>query len=150
MAIVLEVWVNGERKALAGEQSLSVLGAHVSAVGKLGSESLGTKRRIEGDADLDVYVGGLTRRGRGRMDEHLRWGPRLKLKPGDEVTIRVLQSEVFDPPTERYPSERVPGSAAARKRWLDARSLYLRLRPRFEPAAERRDARRRRRYMKHA
>ena len=149
MAVVLEVCVNGKRIALAGEESLAVLTASVSAVGKLGPKSAGSKRRVTGDADIDMHVGGLTSRGDRRSDEHLRWGPRQELKPGDEVTIKVLDSETFDPPTARYQTERVSrSSAAVRKRWLDARSLYFRLRSRFGAGAERQDARLRRRYMK--
>ena len=149
MTIVLEVHVNGERFVLAGEDSMSVLSAHVTAVGKLGPESHGARRKTTGDADIDMRVGGLTSRGGHRKDEHLQWGPRLALKPGDEVTIKVLESETFDIASDRSPADgNFHSSSAARARWMEARSLYFRHRSRFAPRAEKQDARYRRQAMK--
>ena len=149
MTLVLEVHVNGERFVLAGENSMSVLSAHVTAIGKLGPESDGVKRRTTGEVDIDMRVGGLTSRGGRKKDEHLQWGPRLSLKPGDMVTIKVLESETFDLPSDRSPADGGSRhSAAARARWMEARSLYFRNRPKFGRRAEKQDARFRRQAMK--
>ena len=149
MTIVLEVHVNGTRFVLAGEDSMSVLSAHVTAVGKLGPESHGPRRKTTGEADIDMRVGGLTSRGGHRKDEHLQWGPRLALKPGDEVTIKVLESDEFDAPSDRSPAgEGSRSSSAVRVRWMEARSLYFRYRAKFGPRAAKEDQRYQRQAMK--
>ena len=132
MALILEVSVNGERFAIAGEDSLSVLSAHVTAAGKLGDASHGTRDTADGRGDITLSVGGLTNRGKGVRDEHLNWGPRLTLSIGDTVTIRVVEGTQFDSPSRRSPTQDYPHSSlSARKRFIDAKSLYFRLRGRY-------------------
>jgi hypothetical protein len=149
MSIILRVLVNGEEFVVAGEASLSVLGAHVSATGKLGPDSQGTWHPRRPGPNIDLSVGGLTSRGDRRKDEHLRWGPRLPLEPGDTVTIEVLDSGDFQPPTNRHAADTSSSHGlTARLRWLNARSLYFRLRERFGSRAEKQDARYRRHIIK--
>lgn len=132
MALVLEVSVNGERFTVAGEESLCVLGAHVSAGGKLGDLSHGTRHTPDSRGEVSLSVGGLTNRGKGVRDEHLNWGPRLSLSIGDTVTIRIAEGSKFDSPTRRSSVQDYPHSLlSARKRFIDAKSLYFRLRSRY-------------------
>jgi hypothetical protein len=132
VAIILEVNVNGETFAIAGEESLSVLSAHITAAGKLGDLSHGTRDTPDSRGDITVSVGGLTNRGKGVRDEHLNWGPRRKLSVGDIVTIRVREGAEFDLPSHRSPTQDYPGSSlSARKRFIDAKSLYFRLRGKY-------------------
>jgi hypothetical protein len=139
MTIVLRVVVNGEPYVLAGEESMSVLSAHVTAVGRLGPKAEGPRR---GGPDIHVSVGGLTDRGDRRKDEHLRWGKRLSLKPGDTVSIEVLESEDLHAPTSRSPADTSSTHGfGARKRWRSAKNLYFRLRERFGAREERQEAR---------
>jgi hypothetical protein len=141
MALILEVDVNGERFAIAGEESLSVLSAHVTAAGKLGSASSGVRRRIDGELDVDLRVGGLTNRGNRERDEHLNWGRRLSLKPGDEVRIVVREGSDYETPSARSPVQDVPHSQmAARKRFMEAKSLYFRMRRKFGTRADKQAA----------
>lgn len=137
MALILEVSVNGGTFAIAGEESLSVLSAHITAAGKLGDASRGTRDTPDSRGDVTVSVGGLTNRGKGARDEHLNWGTRRKLMVGDTVTIRVLEGKEFDCPSHRSPAQDYPGSSlSARKRFNDAESLYFRLRGRYGPRAK--------------
>jgi hypothetical protein len=132
MAVILEVSVNGEQFAVAGEESLSVLSTHVTAVGKLGAESSGVKKRLDGGIEIDLSVGGLTNRGNRRRDEHLNWGSRRALKMGDEVRIVVREGVDYAPATGRHATRDVPQSPrSARKRFMEAKSLYFRLRRKY-------------------
>jgi len=133
VALILEVSVNSERFTVAGEESLCVLGAHVSAGGKLGDASHGTRHTVDSRGEVMLSVSGLTSRGKGVRDEHLNWGPRHTLAVGDTVTIRVVEGSEFDVPSRRSPVQDYPHSSlSARKRFIDAKSLYFRLRGRFD------------------
>ena len=149
MTIVLRVVVNGEEFVLAGEESMGVLSAHVTAVGKLGPKSKSTGGRRGADSHIDLSVGGMTSRGDKRQDEHLRWGPRLPLEPGDSVTIEVLDSTEFQSPTSKYKTDTSSSHGlTARRRWEEAKSLYYRLRNRFGSRSEKETARFRRHIIK--
>lgn len=148
-SILLRVCVNGEEFVVAGEASMSVLSARVAAVGKLGPDSRGALRRTGTSAEIDLSVSGLTDRGDRRRDEHLRWGRRLPLEPGDTVVIEVLEGEPSQPATSRSAADTSSSHGLnARRRWLNARSLYFRLRERFGNRAEKQDARFRRHVIK--
>ncbi len=149
MTIVLRVVVNGEEFVLAGEESMGVLSAHVTAVGKLGPKAEGAAGRRGTDASIDLSVGGMTSRGDKRKDEHLRWGPRLPLEPGDTVTIEVLESSDFQAPSSRYKTDTSSSHGlTARRRWEEAKSLYFRLRSRFGVRSEKSASRFRRHIIK--
>ena len=149
MAVIMEVFLNGERVAVAGEESLSVLSTHVTAAGKLGTESAGVKRRIDGAVDIDLHVGGLTNRGNRRRDEHLNWGPRRSLKTGDEVRILVREGTDYAPATGRHATRDVPHSPrSARKRFMEAKSLYFRLRRKYGTREEKVEKRQQRRLIR--
>lgn len=142
MTIVLRVVVNGEEFVLAGEESMGVLSVHVTAVGKLGPKSESNGGRRGADSHIDLSVGGMTSRGDRRKDEHLRWGPRLPLEPGDTVRIEVLDTSDFQSPTSRYKTDTSSSHGlTARRRWEEARSLYFRLRDRFGSRSEKEAAR---------
>jgi hypothetical protein len=149
MTIALRVVVNGEEFVIAGEASMSVLSAHVTAVGRLGPESQGARHPRRPEPDIDLSVGGLTSRGDRRKDEHLRWGKRLPLEPGDTIVIEVLETENFQSPTSRHSADTSSShGTTARQRWANAKSLYFRLRERFGTRAEKQDARYRRHIIK--
>ena len=70
MALVLEVLVNGERFTVAGEESLSMLSAHVIARGKLGSDSQGVhSNTMDKPVDICLSVSGMTSRGDRERDQ---------------------------------------------------------------------------------
>jgi hypothetical protein len=146
VALVLEVLVNGERFTVAGEESLSVLSAQVTALGKLGAQSQANRHSAGKPFEIGLSVSGLTSRGRGERDEHLNWGPRLALRLGDEVRITVRDDENYDSASRRMPAQGYPSSSlSARKRFLDAKSLYFRLRRRYGTWAEKKEKQWRRR-----
>jgi hypothetical protein len=128
--IVFEVLLNGKRLARAGTEDMGVLSTHVTGVGKLGRQSKGTKGAPE-SYDLDLHVGGLTARAR-QADEHLRWGPRTQLEVGDEVTIRIVEGTKADAPSRQYPRKGDIKNPSDRERYEFAKTLYFKLRPKFE------------------
>ena len=128
--IVFEVFLNGTRLTRAGTEDMGVLSTHVTAVGKLGRRSKGTEGKSQG-YDLDLHVGGLTARTR-QADEHVRWVPMKALKVGDEVTIRVVKDTAADAPRRQYPRQGDTQKPSDRERYEFAKTLYFKLRPKFE------------------
>ena len=147
MALVLEVFVNGERFTVAGEESLGMLSAQVTARGTLGSESQGAgPNSADRSLDIVLSVSGLTSRGERNRDQHLNWGPRLALRLGDEVRITVRNDDDYESASRRTPVQGYPSSPlSARRRFLDAKSLYFRLRHRYGTWAEKKERQWRRR-----
>lgn len=91
LMIGLAVYLNGKKLTVAGADDLCVLNAIVNAVGELGkaTERVGRRRSV----DLWLTVGGLTRRAKGAGDEHLRWLGHKRLRVGDKITVRVVQTD---------------------------------------------------------
>jgi len=149
VALVLEVLVNGERFTVAGEESLSMLSAHVIARGKLGSDSQGVhSNTMDKPVDICLSVSGMTSRGDRERDQHLNWGPRLALRLGDEVRITVRDDDNYESASRRTPVQHYSSSSlSARKRFLEARSLYFRLRRRYGARAEKNEKQWRRRIV---
>jgi hypothetical protein len=149
MALILEVWINGERHAVAGHEALSVLSTVITASGRLGSDSEGTVGQ-QGAQEVHLHVGGLTSRGAGRPDHHLRWGGHRELLPGDEVRVVVREGDDYEPAPESHPADRYPSLAAnsPRASFLRARATYFRLRGKYGLAADKRDERQNRRYAR--
>ena len=149
MSLLLRVRINDEEFVVAGESSLGVLSAHVTAVGRLGPESKASRDARHPGPAVDLSVGGMTHRGDRRKDEHLRWGKRMRLVPGDVVSIEVLEGDNPQPPTGRHAANTSSShGVGARRRWQKARELYFWMRSRFEWPAERKSERFRRENIK--
>jgi len=93
--IALEVALNGEKLTTAGAEDLCVLSGIVTASGNLGKL---TKRPPHGGTDLYLQVGGLTSRAEGLKKENLVWVEQRKVKPGDEISIKLIQANNANPP----------------------------------------------------
>src|SRR5260370_36344 len=84
-----EVFLNGERLCLAGIDGNCVLSTVIDHVNK-----------AEARDELDLYVGGLV----SDTGEHVNWG-RTQLNTGDEVRVRIIESDSADEPIERRPRD---------------------------------------------
>jgi hypothetical protein len=127
--IALSVVLNGKQLCIAGAEDLAVLSAHVTAGGKLGTLS----KDIRGEPpDLYIHVGGLTGRTSGD-DEHYRWAERTDLKIGDEITIRLLETQEVDDPCEKQLQDRQRHEEKHREDYEDAKAFYFQF-EKFEPA----------------
>lgn len=85
--ICFEVWVNGEKVCLAGVSESDVLTCIVD----------GERRGLKSN----LHVGGLVK------DEHVRWTQkRHSLEVGDEVIIKIVESDKADEPILKYPRNR--------------------------------------------
>jgi hypothetical protein len=141
---VFEVFLNGRPVARAGANDLGVLSAHITGVGKLGPVAKG---RGPKDRDLHLSVGGLTARKRP-PDEHVSWLSIHRLKLGDEVRVKVIESTRADRPASRKRANRKPPLVPEKQRFEFARDLYRKLRHKYERrglTAARRATRRKRR-----
>jgi hypothetical protein len=94
-----EIYINGERLCLAGVGSAGVFSAVIEYLG--GDEE-----------DLRLDVGGWLI----PEQEHVRWRDR-SLSVGDDVRIRILESDKVDAPTERLPTN-VKQDIQAQKRYV--------------------------------
>ena len=95
-----EICVNRKRLCLAGVSDASVLTAIIDYVGR-------DKER------LHLHVGGLLI----PQEEHVRWQDR-DLAVGDEIRIRIMESDKVDAPTKRFPRDP--------KRDIQAQKRYVR------------------------
>ncbi len=125
------VQVNSQEAVVGGAEDLSVLTAIVTAAGKLGSES--HPHRRDDTRDVDLRLGGLTARGPGQQDEHLNWIDATQLKPGDRVTIEVIETDVAHPPIGGSRAEK---QAHDEKAYFEhCKRAYLELRGKYESDA---------------
>ena len=125
--IAFEIKLNRQSLGTAGADDLSVLTAIVSAVGKLGPTSQGARQR-ETDYHIELRVGGLTSRSENLSDEHLDWIEQT-LKPGDVVTVTVLDAASVDVPTRSQPA-RTDADYKQQFEW--AKKFYLENRDKFD------------------
>lgn len=88
--IALEVSVNDEILCRAGKDDLTVLHTVLNAVGILNTNS--------SNNHLSLSVGGM-HSGEDR-NRHDKWISSLPLKVGDVVSVKVLEVDKTDPPSE--------------------------------------------------
>jgi hypothetical protein len=125
--IAFEVELNGKPLGVAGSSDLSVLSATVTAVGKLGDESRGSKDRAD-DVHLDVAVGGLTGRADATEDEYVDW-VKEDIKVGDTFTLRVVETDIADPAK----FTKLVKKESNQKKYFDwAKDFYLAHRDKYE------------------
>jgi hypothetical protein len=94
-----EIYINGERLCLAGVSNASVFTAIIEYVGR-------------DEEDLHLHVGGSLI----PEQEYVTWQDR-SLSVGDDVRIRILESDKVDAPTERSPTN-PEQDIQAQKRYL--------------------------------
>src|SRR4051812_28207085 len=99
----LEVFLNGQRVAVIGTASYGVLSAIVSAVQRAPS-AMTDELRSSPDFDEAKFLKQTCRLEIGGLDSttqrHFGWDP-TDLKPGDEITVRVLSGGEYDSPPPR-------------------------------------------------
>jgi hypothetical protein len=83
-----EVFVNGKRICVAGIGTNGVLSVNIT--------HLPFRRRKE----TRLYVGGLNT----PANEHVRWKQPM-LRVGDEVRVKVIETETVDKPSKRFPRD---------------------------------------------
>src|SRR5438552_2378930 len=84
---VFEVFLNGERLCLAGISGRCVLTVIIDHV----------KGKVDPVDDVNLTVGGLI----CDTNEHVNWGGRTQLSTGDEVRVRIIESDSADEPIKR-------------------------------------------------
>ena len=127
--LVLKVELNGSVVATAGLSNLGVLSAMVTASAKHGAASTEAER-VSDQHKVGLDVGGLFLPHVDGSTDVARWGPTRALSVGDEVMIRVLESDVADQPRRRAPT--LMDEAEERAHFNGIREEYMRLRDRYE------------------
>ena len=125
--ITFEIELNGISLGRAGTDDLSVLAATITVVGKLGAHSHGSAE-YETNYQTELRVGGLTSRADSAVNEHLDW-INQNLKPGDVVTIKILEASSADAPTSAKP---VSTEEDCKLQFEWAKKVYLENREKFE------------------
>lgn len=64
--------------------------------------------------------------------ESLHWIQFRELLKGDEVSLRIVESETADEPSQREPVDKVT-AGPSKKRYEEAKSYYLKHKHIFEP-----------------
>jgi hypothetical protein len=138
--IAVEVNLNGKRLCVAGAEDLGVLSVALNVTGSLGPKTVeGTP--LGGQVAPDVqpvephlYIGGLTSRGSGVSDDHLRWRDDVSVSIGDVLTIRFLEVEpgAADAPDAIKDSGESVVDASERRMFELAKETYLNLRDKYE------------------
>lgn len=133
--LVLELRVNGKLISTAGAESLSVLGAHVTALGKLGTDSHGTKGLKDG-IELRCEMTGLTSRTEEPQNVHLCWFASDEINVGDEVSITIKDGSSADSPqvplVKAATQQGASNEKIERQRFESARDTYFLLRDKYE------------------
>ena len=91
----LKVRINDQQPVIGGSDDLGVLSAIVTGTGKLGPNSC--SNRDDGTQEFSFRLGGLTSRPEGVVDEHLVWLTHEELKPGDTITVEIIEADHADP-----------------------------------------------------
>lgn len=124
--LCLNVSVNGIHVCRAGVGEYGVLTAIATWARRTGPPPEGSDDWKE--EELKLHVGGLSSKGPEGDGEHLRWSDR-PLKPGDAITIQVIDDGIPDTPSERKPY-------VAQQERAREHEYYLRLKEKYESAAD--------------
>jgi hypothetical protein len=104
--LAFEIHINGQRKCTAGIRGPCALTASLCWVLRE------PKSRRGQHQELHLGVGGLD-----SSDEFLEWLQR-DLKPGDEVTVRIIEAAKVDKPKKRRQLRATPAQIRRRKQAL--------------------------------
>ena len=127
----LKVRINDQAPVVGGADDLGVLNAIVNCAGKLGSAAV--PHREDATQDFFVSLSGLTSRPTGNTNEHLSWLSHVALKPGDKVTIEIIETETADPVANGVEAER--HQSEQHEYFEHCKRIYLGLRSKYEPEA---------------
>ena len=94
--ICFEVWINGEKKCIAGEEDIT-LSAFIAYIRSEKSENQGTSR-------ISINISG-TRNLGNNITQGVDW-LKSELSIGDEIIIKITDSDHADNPTEIFPKDK--------------------------------------------
>ena len=125
----LRVRINDQPPVVAGADDLGILNAIVNCVGKLASAAV--PHHQDETQDFFVNVGGLTSRSSGSTDEHLSWLSQVALRPGDKVTVEIIETQVTDPVISGVEAEK--RLSDEREYFEHCKQAYFAMRNKYEP-----------------
>jgi hypothetical protein len=94
--IAFEITINGKKFLVAGIDDWDSIHTNIMAL----------RESSDDDTDFfDIKVGGLAKEVEEGKLEHVRW-PATNLNVGDEVIIRIIETDNADEPIKRYRSDK--------------------------------------------
>jgi hypothetical protein len=93
--IAFEIFVNGNKICSAGVGDDGVLHSSLTLI----TRERGNKQTVEGDAERLIFNVGGAVGSPHNASQHIRW-PDQHLAVGDEVAIRIVETEAIDKPSE--------------------------------------------------
>ena len=91
--IALEVRINGRVATVAGRQDLCVLNALIGAIGTLGTQAKNSTEKV-----IEFNVSGVAKDDQKNIGIQFDWLPKTELKLGDEIAIKIVDTErVYSP-----------------------------------------------------
>lgn len=126
--ITYEVHLNGKILTIAGGPDVCVLGVTLAAVGELGPDCEGASGCPRG-VEMDLHVGGLKVPRDDGAHEPVHWVKESPLQVGDEIVIRIKETQTVERAARATDTARV--GEEERAAFESARELYFRLRHKF-------------------
>jgi len=124
--IALEVKINGKVVTTAGRDDLCVLNALIDAIGSLnGSNTAESTKNL-----IQVGVSGVTKKTESTIGTQLNWLPPTTLGLGDEISIRVIETNSADHPVKITKHDH--SHVNDQNRWQVAKDIYHKHKHQFE------------------
>lgn len=129
--LAFEVHVNNEKTVVAGILDLGNLIAIIAA-NSIKDVPNDDRKQVpiqEGsDESVGLTVGGITK---GNQIKSLRWIDHKALKIGDEISIRLVESETIDAPDKSADME-----SFEKVRFDSAKEMYVKLKDKYEETSK--------------
>jgi hypothetical protein len=105
--IALKIFHNNKAITTAGKDNLCVLSANLTALGKLGKNTIDKSDRGEAP-EFHFNVGGLTSDQLDLKGDYLYWAQTLEFKLNDEIKVKVIDTEIVDDYSKIVPRSPIP------------------------------------------
>lgn len=123
--IALEVKINGKLVTIAGRNDLCALNALIGAIGSLGNS-------INNQKVIEFNVSGVAKNEQSASGSKLNWLPHTELGLGDEITVKIVDTERVDMPIKEIKHEHA--KVNNQQRWQVAKDIYHQHKQEFEPS----------------
>ncbi len=103
--LAFEITINNDKKILAGSDDIDTLSAHITALGNL-SDGVTNSSDPETYREISLNVSGLDASYGDDRQYNLDWIKQIKLKEGDELIIRIVETDNADEAINIIPANR--------------------------------------------
>lgn len=125
--ISIQLSINGNRVTVAGKEGLSVLSSILSFT----NIERGNPISTEANTSISLSVGGLLTNS-SFNHEYLDWIKETKLKVGDEISIKILDTQEVDEPIETRVETKQKFESEQHKLFQRAKETYFAFKDQYE------------------